>query len=180
MRILWLAPILFMVSCGALASGTPEATDELSVRETAQRLISNDIAETIGQGALSPVCEEVAEPYHGREFLCSATAGEKNIYLTGRIEDDGRISLKTSNVLLASDLPQIEAAAISYTNASLGTTYGTEAFSCGSGSIVLNPERVFACTFVDPATGQAYGAQVQLESMEEKTVRVTIDSQPQG
>ena len=81
MRIKWHAAALvviaiFVSACSSLSAGAPEANDNLSVRETAQRLISNDIAAAIGLGGLEPVCEEVAQPFHGREFRCSATSDD--------------------------------------------------------------------------------------------------------
>lgn len=184
MRIKWLLTalsltILALSACGTLNAGAPEADENLSVRETAQRLISNDVAAAIGLGSLDPVCEEVAQPFHGREFRCSATSDDsRNVYFVGTVEQDGRVALETSNILLASDIPEIEAAAIGFVNQQLGTVFRVESFSCGSESIILNPERVFSCTFTEPSSGDVFDAEVRLEDAASKTVTVTIASEP--
>lgn len=183
MRFNWLFAAIVAIlvaasACGSLNAGAPEADENLSVRETAQRLISNDVAASIGLGTLDPVCEEVAQPFHGREFRCSATSDDsRNVYFLGTIEQDGRVALESSNILLASDIPEIEAVAIGYVNQQLGTVYRVESFSCGSESIILNPERVFSCAFTEPSSGDVFDAEVRLEDPATNSVTVTIASE---
>ncbi len=184
MRIKWpltavLLASLALSACGSLDAGAPEADENLSVRETAQRLITNDVAAAIGLGSLDPVCEEVAQPFHGREFRCSATSDDsRNVYFIGTVEQDGRVALESSNILLAADIPEIEAAAIGYVNQQLGTVFRVESFSCGSESIILNPERVFSCSFTEPSTGDVFDAEVRLEDPATNAVTVIIAAEP--
>gem|GEM_PF-3885222 len=178
--ILFVVPML-LVSCTALATGTPEPTETLSVRQTAERLTSNDIANLIGQGALEPVCEELSNPVHGATFKCSAQASDNRVvFLSGKVEIDGRISLVTTNVVLASDLPEIEKVAVVYVNQRLQGNYPPNTLTCGESSIILNTQKVIACSFIEPGSGDIFDAEVRIDDLANKKVTVRIAGQPRA
>ena len=170
---------LVSLSCAGVTTGAPRAAEELSVRDTAQRLISSDISNRLGFGRLEPVCEEVPQPVHGYEFRCSAATGDaRNVHFNGKIEADGRVSVVSTNALAASDVVKLENAAIAYTNQQLGSNYGTQQITCGDSAILLNPERVVGCIFTEPSSGQQFDAEVRIDDLVNLTVVARISDQP--
>lgn len=173
--------LIILASCSSQASGSPKPDEVLSVRETAERLISNDIAEEIQLGDLSPVCEEVPNPTYNTTFDCSATASEDRIiYLNGKVEQDGRISLETSNVILKNDLVKYETPAVAYVNEKLGTQFPSNVLDCGDDSIILNTHRVISCSFIEPGSGDVYDAKVKIDDISNFLVSVQVSNTPRG
>jgi len=173
--------IFLLTSCSGLVSGSPTAEEQLTVRETAERIIANDIASAIGQGTLEPVCLEVVNPAPNTTFDCSAEASDNRfVYLKGKVETDGRISLVTTNVLLSTDLPKYEGIAIAYVNQQLSSEYAANTLSCGESTIILNPERVISCSFIEPGSGDIFDAEVRIDDFSTQKVRVRIADQPRA
>ena len=168
--------LLITVSC-SLNSGSPGADELLSVRETSERIIQGDIADLIGQGDLSPVCPEVQNPLPGTVFQCSANASENRIvYVNGLIENDGRVSLATSNVLIPNDLPVFEQAAVSWLDNRIEGVVPSTAVDCGTSSIILNANKVIRCRY-EPTPGDARDIKIRINDLASRSVEVEVQPQ---
>ena len=172
--------VLCATSCSLGGSGD-EPSGPLSARQTSESIIRADIAPAIEVDELAPVCSEIDNPQVGTVFRCSAkTSDDRIVYINGQIEQDGRISLATSNVLIPSDLESFEQAAIEYTNLKKNTNYSVNSFSCGDETIILDENRVVRCSFIDPATGNIHDSKVRINDIENRVVEVQIDQDPRA
>lgn len=132
-------------------------------RETATAVIETEIADQVGLGELTADCEEPENPVVGETFACSATteSGEL-IRLTVEFEDDDRIFVLPTNVLLGDDMPLVEAEAAQVLGDEIGVEIDASDVDCGDDSRVMDANDQMTCTITDTSSGTTFELVVTL------------------
>jgi hypothetical protein len=160
-------------------SSAPEESEDLTVRQVAEEMISTDVAGVAGLGQLSPVCPEVPEPVVGTAFDCTATSEDQRIVsLTGTIDDTGRIQLATNNMITAAALPSFERAAVAALNAEVGSKLVDEAIDCGESPVVFGQDQVMVCGLLDPLTERIFDVSLTITDIERRQFSLVVAEAP--
>lgn len=160
-----------LVALAVVASLTGACSGDLSfsiggqsVEDAATDLIEGELADGIGLGELDADCPEVSDPEVGTEFACTATTPDGAIVeFAGVVDREDHIDVRTTNVIVAEAIGNIEAAGIELVNQTEGTTLDASAMDCGDTSIVIPADGEVECTLTDTDTGALFDATYTLE-----------------
>lgn len=132
-------------SCGGDAKATGEA------------VIERQIAEQVGLGELEASCDQPDEATVGESFACSATtqSGE-TMKLTATFEEEDRILVVPTNVVMGEEMELVEAEAADVLGPEVGATIDPSAVECPDTSVVLDDEGRFTCTITDVDSGTTF------------------------
>lgn len=123
----------------------------------ATTLIEGELAEQIGLGPLRADCEVPENSEVGSTFTCTATTDDGDrIELMTTFEPDDRIFVQTTNVLLADEVPRVEADAAASLGAETGVDLAPTAVQCPDGAVVLDAADQMRCRITDPTDGTIY------------------------
>ena len=173
------AALLVFVLAGCTSA--PEEEGPPTIRQSAEGLIETDVAEVAGLGELSPVCADVINAVVGTTFDCTATTEDNRVVsVSARIDELGRISLATNNMITAAALPSFERAAVDALNATVGSDLMPEAVDCGSSSVVLGPEQVMTCALLDPLTESIFDVSLTISDIEARQFSLLVADEPRA
>lgn len=143
--ILGAAVALVAVSCGGSAT------------ETATAVIESEIADQIGLGDLEATCDQPDERVVGAEFPCTATTESGDVIrFTTTFEEEDRIFVLPTNVLLASDLPLLEQEAAEVLGPEVDAVIDPADIECPDTAVVLDENDQVTCSITDAASGTTY------------------------
>ncbi len=167
----------------AIASACRSSPDDdvVTVRQTTEDMIREEVATQAGLGDLSPVCPEIdlAVSGVGTTWDCSATtADQRVITLAAVINDQGRIELATRNMIAAAALPSFERAAVQALNDTVGSRLEEGAIDCGEVSVVFGPEQVMICALFDPHTEETYDVTLDITDIETRQFSLVVADRP--
>ncbi len=174
---LFVLSLLVFASC--TGNTTPKADETLTIKQTSERLIKNDVAAIVAKGDLEPQCPEIPNPAIGQVFRCSAfTEDKREVLVEGVVQNSGRILLKTVNVIMAEDLSKFEIAAVDRLNEKGGFSYDYSTVRCEDENIILVTnqlgKQVIACSFVDPSNASVFNAEISVTDVSKPSVEVNI------
>ncbi len=168
---------LLLVGCssdGDTAEDTPA-----TVRSVAEELVAGPIADGAGLGELRPTCDDVVDAAVGASFECTAvTEGQRTVWLDAIIDQEGRVDLRTRNVITAAALPGFERAAVVALNQTVGTALTDEAVDCGDSSVVVGSDQALLCLVTDPNTGEVFDLTMTVTDIEARQFSVTVAQEP--
>jgi len=130
---------------GEINIGTP------TIENRTESFIEDTLADEIGLGELTASCSKPSSEEAGTRFLCTAdTENGKTVELQATVEADGSF-VKTTNVVLAKNLPVVAAAVLGEVENLTGVDLADDALDCGTESIVVDDANQIVCTITDPA-----------------------------
>ncbi len=173
--------VLALTAC----SSDPEEQADPTVRQVAEDLVRNQVAETAGLGDLSPACPDVVDPLVGTAWQCTATTGDQRVVAVDAVIDNtGRVKLTTTNVITAGALPSFERAAVAALNNTVGSRLTDDAIDCGDQSILLGTdpaaERVMVCALLDPHNELTYDVNLSITDIETRQFSLVVADQPRS
>ena len=177
--IVVVALVLLVAGC----SSAPDEEAELTIRQTSEDLIRNELAAGAGLGDLTPACPEVdragAQP--GLTWDCTATTGDQRVVgVRAVINDQGRIELATTNLIAAAALPSFERAAVKALNDTVGSRLDDDAVDCGELPVVFGQTRVMVCALFDPHTEETYDVSLDIQDIETRQFTLVVADQPRA
>lgn len=154
--------------------GFGNSTDK-AFHEAGEALIEGDLASEIGLGPLQAECsgDDLAA---GDTFSCKATGNDPqaiDFIATINGEQNG-VNIISTNLLLASQVEQVEAFAASLIEQRTSTVIGAENFDCADSSVVVAAGEVLDCRVTDPADGRVYEAPVTIDDLVDLSVTVSV------
>lgn len=140
-----------------LALATLVAACGGDARETATAVIETEIADQVDLGALTADCAEPDTREVGTTFDCTATteAGDL-IQLTVEFEEEDRIFVLPTNVLVGDDMPLVEAEAAEVLGGEIGVEIDPADVECGDESVVMDAQDQMTCTITDTSSGTTF------------------------
>lgn len=143
--VLGLGAAFALIACGGDA------------RETATAVIESEIEDQVGLGELTASCQEPEERVVGSEFPCTATTESGDlIKITTTFEEEDRIFVLPTNVVLASDMELVEAAAAKTIGDEVGAEIDPSDVDCPDTSVVLDADDQMRCEITDTSVGTTY------------------------
>ena len=137
--------VLLLAACGGDA------------QQTATAVIENQIADQVGLGELTADCDEPDTREVGTTFSCTATTGDGDVIeLTTTFEDDDRIFVLPTNVLLADDMPLVEAEAAQVIGSEVGAEIAPADVECPGRSVVMDANDQMRCRITDTSSGTTF------------------------
>ena len=126
-------------------------------RETSEAVIERQISEQVDLGELEATCDEPERRQVGDTFPCTATteSGEV-IQIVTTFEEDDRIFVLPTNVVLAADLALVEQKAAEVLSPEVGVTIDPADVECPDRSVVLGGDGRFFCEITDPESGTTF------------------------
>ena len=172
--MLWLGALgLILAGCSGSFSFGGSADDDFL--DAGTDLIEGELAEEIGLGALDAECSGT-DLAPGDTFTCTARAGDLSpIRFVGTIDaDGGGVNVSSSNLLLASQVEEVESFAASLIADQTAVPISPDDFECGDTSLVVENGDVLACVLMDPTDGTRYDAPVTVEDLDSMSVVVNV------
>lgn len=171
--------VLLLVTTGC--SSGPEEPPVLTIRQTTEKMIKNDVAGVAGLGDLVPVCPEVAGAVVGTAYECTATTEDQRlISLAAVIDDQGRVQLNTTNLITAAALPSFERAAVDALNTTVGSRLETDAIDCGDTPVVFGQDKVMVCALLDPHTEKVFDVSLTITDIEARQFSLVVADEPRA
>ncbi len=146
---------LLAIAAFALVASACSVSGEFSVgtqtiENGTEDLIEESLAEQIGLGELDATCTKPASEEVGTRFLCTATTEDgRTIELQAVVEEDGAF-VETTNVVLASKIPEIEATIVARIEELSGLDLADDALDCGDESLIVDENNQVVCPITDP------------------------------
>lgn len=148
----WIVQFAFVGVAGLVlagCSGDPQ--------ETATSVIEGELAAQMGLGVAAAECDEPASREVGSTFACTATTDDgEEIRLVTTFEDDDRIFVQTTNVVLAAEVPLLEKDAAMVLGAESGVAITPGDVECPDRTVVLDADDQMLCRITDPTDGTSY------------------------
>ncbi len=167
--LLTLAFALVASACSASAEfsiGTP------TIENQTEDFIEESLAEQIGLGDLIANCSKPSSQDVGTRFLCTAdTEDGQTIELQAVVAEDGS-SVKTTNVVLAKNFPEVAATVIQQVEELSGVTLPQDALDCGATSVIVDDANEIVCQLTD-STGAVFETTITFNGLD--TDSPTID-----
>ena len=149
-----------MFGCVAIAIGAVAfagCTRSYDPSGSAEDLIETDFADQLELGPLTSDCEEPTEIEVGDTFSCTATTEDgRTVIVRTSLESPTRIFTWSTNVLIAGEVPSLEADAAAVLSPEVGVEIAPDDVDCGEESIVLDDADEVRCEITDTATGDVY------------------------
>ncbi len=144
-------------------------------RQAGEELIEGDLADQIGLGPLQAECDGT-DLSAGDTFSCQATVGGlEPIEFAATINgEENGLNIVSTNLLLASQVEEVEAFAASLIEQRTSTSIGAENFECSNSSVVVAAGEVLECRVTDPADGMVYEAPVTVDNLIDLSVTVSV------
>ncbi|MDH4146199.1 MAG: hypothetical protein OEY23_13640 [Acidimicrobiia bacterium] len=149
--------------------------------KASEDLIEGDLADQLGF-ELTASCDKPESDEIGSTFNCTGTAEDGRVveFVSERTAKDA-VNLNTANVLVASDLEQLELASVQILEREVGLPLGVENFDCGRDAIVLDAGHEFVCALTDPTDGAVYDATLTLPDITDiNSLSVEVAPAPRG
>lgn len=169
--------VLLLAGCRS----APEEETPLTIRQTTENLIRADVATMAGLGDLTPVCPDVSDASVGTEYDCTATTGDQQIVtIAAKIDELGRVTLATRNMITAAALPSFERAAVDALNATVGSQLEYDAIDCGSSPVVFGQDQVMVCALFDPHTEKTFDVSLTITDIEARQFSLVVADTPRA
>ncbi len=125
---------------------------------SAADLIEGELADQAGFGALTAECGTPGdEPGVGDTFDCTgATEDGRTIEFTATVTAEDTFDIVSTNVILPSDLGELEALTAQSIGESLGVTLPADSVDCGTEPVIVDAGATMLCAVTDPDTGDVY------------------------
>lgn len=171
------AAVLVFVLAGC--SSDPEEEPALTIRQTTEGMIRDDVATSAGLGDLTPVCPDVTAAGVGTVYECTATTTDNRIVsLLATIDETGRVQLATTNMITASALPSFERAAVDALNTTVGSRLDNESIDCGETAVVIGQDNVMLCALLDPHTEKIFDVSLTITDIEARQFSLVVADAP--
>ncbi len=145
---------LLAAGCSVSIGATPEGTAEAA--------IEGELAEVIGLELSGASCDDAASDEPGETFTCEATAaGGEVVTIDAIIEEDDRVFVAASNVIIAGDIEGVEQDAIGFLAPEVGLPPERLAVDCPAGPVVLDGD-LMLCEISDTETGERFVLEARL------------------
>ncbi|MGH1487927.1 MAG: hypothetical protein ACRBK7_00800 [Acidimicrobiales bacterium] len=170
-----LVTVLATGCSGTLEFGGFGNSSDDAFRLAGEELIEGELADQIGLGPLEAECTG-SDLSAGDTFDCTAAPGGLDpiqFIATINGEEDG-LNIVSTNLLLASQVDEVEAFAASLIENRTSTAIGAENFDCADSSLVISPGEVIECRVTDPADGVVYEAPVTIDDLADLSVTVSV------
>lgn len=165
------ALVALVLGLGALAGCS---ATESGFADAAVKLITGDLADQVGLGALTATCEKPASTDVGEVFGCQAeTSDGRDIEFTATIAEGDKVDVGSTNLVMGSLLPKMEAAALQLLAEQAGIELPPEALDCGSDPMLLKESGVLLCTVVSPDNGDRYDATITIVGLDSSNPQIT-------
>ncbi|MGH1503064.1 MAG: hypothetical protein ACRBI6_05875 [Acidimicrobiales bacterium] len=121
-------------------------------------LIEGELADQAGFGALTADCESPGDqPVEGDTFDCTGvTEDGRTIEFTATITAEDTFDIGSTNVILPSDLGQVEALTAQAIGESIGIVLPADSVDCGAEPLIVDGDATMLCAVTDPDTGDVY------------------------
>lgn len=174
---------LLVVGCRS----APEEEAEPTIRMSTEALIEAQVTGPAGLGELTTACPEIdpATAGIGTTFQCTATTEDEQVLaLTATIDDQGRVQVATTNVIVGPALPSFERAAVDALNEAVQSSLEYSAIDCGEQTVVLsagqNGERWMVCALFDPLTEATFDVTLSITDIEARQFSLVVADQPRA
>lgn len=165
------ALVALVLGLGALAGCSATETGFV---DAAVKLIEGDLAEQAGLGPLTATCEEPASTDVGEVFACEAETSDGGVIeFTATIAKGDKVDVGSTNLVMGSVLPKIEAAALQLLAEQAGIELPPEALDCGTESVLLDETGELPCTVISPDNGDRYDATVTIVGLDSSNPQIT-------
>lgn len=161
----------------------PDEEAELTIRQTSEQLIRDEVAPMAGLGDLSPVCPEIERfgAQTGMAWDCTATTADQRVIgFRAVINELGQIEVATTNMISAAALPSFERAAVKALNDTVGSRLEDDAVDCGEAPVVFGQTRVMVCALFDPHTEETYDVSLDIQDIETRQFTLVVADQPRA
>ena len=150
-----------------------------SPRQAAERLIEGDLAAQNELGELTATCDEPADEEAGTTFECTSTGELGEIAWLTTIEQDDKIAVKSTNLVTADALEDLEDAAVGVLEEQIGGEIGAENLECGDGPVILDADGATLCALTDPSSPQdVYDATLFVTDVDSGEFRIEVADVP--
>ena len=112
----------------------------------AAAIIEGELADLIGLGPLTAVCDEPPADVLGATWACTAAVGDGTAQFVASLDENDTINVNATNVVLADQVQGYAVAAMRQLNETVGASLPDEAMDCGTASIVLPASNDFVCS----------------------------------
>jgi len=161
----------------------PDEEAELTIRQTSEQLIRDEVASMAGLGDLNPVCPDIERfgAQTGLAWDCTATTADQRVIgLRAVINDLGQVEVTTTNLIAAGALPSFERAAVKALNDTVGSRLEEDAVDCGDAPVVFAQTQVMVCALFDPHTEETYDISLDIQDIETRQFTLVVADQPRA
>jgi hypothetical protein len=185
-RMTWQGGVGLAIAVALLAAGcSGEVSFQVGGKDpqdaAEDRIESQEFVDGVGLGELTAECNDPGDVEAGDTFLCTAdTESGEVIDITASIVDDETLNVRSTNLLVASDVRQVSQAAVRLLNEQNDLSLPPGAIDCGDSSIVLPDDKIVRCVFNDPATGRQYATAITIVDLDTGRIEVNVSGQPRS
>ena len=145
------------------------------------RIESQEFTDQVGLGPLGAECNDPGDVEEGDVFLCTATTDDdRNVEVTATIVDDDTLNVRTTNVVLASDVPRVADLAVRLLNEQNGLGFPPGTIDCGTESVVLAGDQTMPCVLNNPGDGRSYDTVITMVDRENGRISVDVAGTPRA
>ncbi len=145
---------VLVAGCSVSVGETPEGI--------AEEAIEGELGEVLGLELSDATCDDAASDEPGETFTCEATAaGGETVTVDAIIEENDRVFVAASNVIIAGDIEGVEQDAIGFLAPEVGLPPERLAVDCPAGPVVLDGD-LLLCEISDTETGERFVLEARL------------------
>jgi hypothetical protein len=175
--VLSLGAVLLAAGCSGEVSFQVGGKEPQDAAE--DRIESADFVEQIGLGELTATCNDPGDVEKGDVFLCTAeTEAGDTIDITATIVDEDTLNVRSTNLMLASDVQQASRAAVELINEQNDLSFPAGAIDCGSSAVVLPDDMTIPCVLNNPGDGRQYDTVITVLDLDTGSINVNVSGKP--
>ena len=184
-RAAWFVVALFALVAVSCRSAPEEEEVAPTIRMSTEALIEAEVTTPAGLGELTAACPEIDATTAGvgTSFQCTATTDAQQVLdVIATIDDQGRVQINTTNLIVGPAVPSFERAAVDALNEAVQSNLDYSAIDCGEETVVLPPgqngERLMVCALFDPLTEATYDVSLSITDVEARQFSLVVADQP--
>lgn len=177
--IAMLALLLVVAGCRS----APDDEGPLTVRQTSENLIIEQLSSVAGLGDVGAQCPDLIDVTVGATWDCVATTeDQRTVALTAVVNEQGVIDLATTNVITGAAMPSFERAAVAALNTTVQTSLPEDAVDCGETTVVFPVDaaaaRTMVCALFDPVTERIFDVTLTIDDIEQRQFSLVVANEP--
>lgn len=155
-----------------------EGKFDIDFSALAAELIEGELADLIGLGPITAMCDDAPSNEVGTTWECDGTVADQVATFAATIDREDHVNVVTTNVILADQVPVLAASAMQELNTSVGGSLPDEAMDCGDQSIVLSQTNEIVCG-LDIGSG-IYDTTITITDLNTGAFNVVVAETPRG